>query len=110
MKKIFKELAMLGGVVAVSWWLGGMMYFIMVTKHHRDKEKMEDALANIKSYVGGPIASKPTSNPTSKPASNPPSFPRSVESRQWKSDPNNQWKSYNFGRDISGIRPTDNPK
>ncbi len=61
MSKAIRNLGLFCGIVAVSWWLGGMMYFIMVAKHFRDKEYHEKASKNITDNLRG-TSDRPSDN------------------------------------------------
>jgi hypothetical protein len=101
MKKLVSSLLKFGGVISVSWWLGGMMYFMMVTKHFRDEEKHEDMAKNLSSYLGGVSqrGASAISEPDAKALGITKSSPRVIRDRNpdWHSGITtvpNKWRSY----------------
>lgn len=103
MKKVISSALTLGGVIAVAWWMGGMMYFIMVAKHFRDEEKNENAKDSSASNTSDRIhswvkpdnkASAPVEvhNPTKYPERSHDKFPRGVDNLSAK------WRSYYYSK------------
>lgn len=90
MRKIFKPSLLAVGVIAVAWWLGGMMYFITITKHFRDQEKHDEASKNIASYLDGVAKSGIVSERDAKTLGIKPTSPRSIRDphRRFDFDPN----------------------
>jgi hypothetical protein len=99
MKKLVSSLLKFGGVISVSWWLGGMMYFVMVAKHFRDEEKHEDMAKNLSSYLGGVSqrGASAVSDPDAKALGITKSSPRVIRDRDWHSGITtvpNKWRNY----------------
>lgn len=101
MSKVTKAILGLAGVMSAAWWMGGMMYFIMVAKHFRDEEKNENAkdgsASNTSSRVSSWVkpdnkASAPVEvhNPTKYPERSHDKFPRGVDNLSAK------WRSYYY--------------
>ncbi len=101
MKKLVSSLLKFGGVISVSWWLGGMMYFVMVAKHFRDEEKHEDMAKNLSSYLNGVSqrGASAISDPDAKALGITKSSPRVIRDRNpdWHSGITtvpNKWRNY----------------
>lgn len=102
MKKVTKASLLTLGVTAIAWWLGGMMYFIMVTKHFKDQEKYENAGKSIMSYLGGvtdggvddaPV--RRTGGISDKPKPTP-SYPRAIRDRRDPREYKGRYKERQF--------------
>lgn len=99
MSKVTKAILGLAGVMSAAWWLGGMMYFIMVAKHFRDEENRENAKDSSTSNTSDRIPSwtKPD-NKASAPVEvrHPTRYPspRPINPSQAIQTFPNQWRTY----------------
>jgi hypothetical protein len=53
MKRAIKDIVAIGGIAAATWWIGGLLYFILVTKHFRDGEKLEEVISDANAHLSG---------------------------------------------------------
>jgi hypothetical protein len=109
-KKIIKTSAIIGAI-GLSWAAGAIVYMMSSVSYFKNREKNEDkSEGNVKNTndANRRIVDSNPMRKVERPGTSAPRPIRDPESRQIKSG--EQWKSYYFGRDISGVRPTDNPK
>lgn len=101
MKKIISSALTLGGVIAVSWWMGGMMYFIMVAKHFRDEENNENTKDSPASNTSGrmPSGIKPDIKASAEiQVPNPTRYPktRPIDPLQGIKTHTDKWRTYYY--------------
>ena len=94
MSKVTKAILSLAGVISVAWWMGGMMYFMLVAKHYRDEEKRADVNKNLATWVTNASGGNRMSKPEVK-VHNPTEYPkRPADPLQGSQTFPNKWRSY----------------